>query len=94
MLYQRSDEIAIDFQIVVEKNENVFRPFLREPVVREEKIVFWRHDRFDRRKFALNPSHVVIGALVIEDYNRTGAGKFLRSLASRRQQMLQMFLPL
>ena len=65
----------IHFQIVIQKHEDVFSPFLREPVIRKEKIVFRRDDYLDRRKFAFNPSHIVIGALVIEDYNGTGARK-------------------
>ena len=65
----------IHFQIVVQKHENVFGPFLREPVIRKEKIVFRRHDCLDRRKFTFNPGHIVVGALVIEDYNGAGAGE-------------------
>jgi hypothetical protein len=91
VLYQRSQEIAIYFQIVVEKHEDVFSPFLCQPVIGKKKIVFRRYDCLDRRKFAFNPGHIVVSALVVEDYNRTGAGKILRGRASGRQQMLQMF---
>ena len=90
MPYERSDEIMGHFQIVIQKNEDFFAPFRREPVIRKEKIVFRRDDYLDRRKFAFNPGHIVVRALVVEDYNRTSAGKFLGSYASRRQQMFQM----